>query len=260
VSTANAATFPNIFKFFSKNSTSQKTTTAITNKSGTNTEDETIFEKKYTEKDTSILSKEQAGMDIKTKTQTKTSIESKDTKTSEKTKEFSKESDKTKAKWKVTDDGKLKIDGKANTLCFNLQDQSVEAGETQVQKQYEFRSGKVECSGGGFFNVRTEDDPVVEIIECTPVELKAKCREGFVLNYGGSCSYGDNVDLDNRGIEEIYAIPSFFGNDWGTIPASNEVTIRCNTGIEPPRSMGDFSINPVPVDKTLYLTCIREKP
>lgn len=260
---ANAATFSNIFKYFSKNSTSQKTITVTSDKSlDAKTEDKTILEKESAEKDTSILSKED--MDIKSKTLTKTGTETKDAKTSEKTREFSKEFDKTQTKSKITNDGKLKVDVKQDSVCVSLSDQAFAGGETQppqvTQKQYEFRSGVASCRGGLFSS--PTDDAVVEIVECNKVELKAKCREGFVLNYGASCNYGEGIDIDNRGIEQLYAIPSFFNNEWGSLPASREVFLRCNSklDIDPGRGLEALgSTDFKSVEKSLYITCVREK-
>lgn len=260
---ADAATLSNIFKVFSKNSTTTKTTTTSsadaktsvdTKSEGTKTEDKTAFEKEYPEKETFVTSKDKTDADVKTKSMAK----AEDTKTSEKTKEVS----KTQTRWKVTDDGKLKVDVKADSVCISSADQTLSVGETAPQqKQYEFRSGMVRCTGGsGFFEVRTEDDPVVEIVECNERELTAKCREGFVLNYGGSCSYGDDVNQQYRGIEKLYSIPSFFGNDWDTLPASNEIMIRCNTDVDvEARGFSEISTRLISVDKTLYITCVREK-
>lgn len=266
---AYAVTLKNFFKLSSKNTTtvtaesdakiaaSTKTTASADTKCVCpGAEDKTAFEKEYQEKDSSKFSKDEA-MEAKAKMQAKTGVDTKtgaDTKTSEKTKEMS----KTKTKWKVSDEGKLQIDGKADSVCISLPDQTLDIGEgAPQQKQYEHRSGKAECRGG-FFSNPTDDD-VVEIVECSDVELKAKCRQGFVLNYGGSCSYGDDVNQQFRGIEKLYTIPAFFDTGWNLLPASNEVVLLCSTGLDLPRGFGDLSTNLIPVDKTLYITCVREK-
>lgn len=266
---ADAAKLSSFFKIFSKNSTTAKTTTVSSidpknvdaksesTKATAKIEDKSFSEKDYPEKGISQVSKGQLGADLKTKAQAKTTE-------SAKTSEKAKDTLKTSTKWKVADDGKLKIEGKADSVCISLSDQTLTVGEsgTVQAKQYEYRSGKVECRGGGFFTDWTTDNAAIEVVECTPTELRAKCRDGFVLSYGGSCSYGDDVEQHYRGIEKLYAVPSFFGNDWDSTPSSTDVVILCNTGVRASPGgggLGDISLNQISVDKSLHITCIREK-